>query len=259
MDKENNSLAAESLGNAERHAVVLLHPVCVNRDIWRLQVPVWSQSFRLILIDLPGHGLSKAFGGQAAMADFAHGLALTLDRAGIGQVSLVGVSLGAMVAQAFALQFPERVRKLVLANAGAVTPEPVMQIWNARQRSYVELGSEQHVRSTIERWFDQDYRERAPLTVNWVESLVRSTSQEGYFEAVEAIKRLDHASRLRDISAPTLVIAGEKDAAVSPEICRKMADAIPNARFTVLPAGHLSNIEAAAEFTEVVGQFLLAD
>ncbi|MFS2112623.1 alpha/beta fold hydrolase [Herbaspirillum frisingense] len=258
MNAEIVPLAAESLGKDDSHAVVLLHPICVNRDIWRLQLPVWSKSFRLVLVDLPGHGFSKPLGGTPTLTDFARQLAVTLTRAGVDQVSLVGVSLGAMLAQAFALEFPERIRKLVLANAGAVTPEPVVALWNERQRSYREFGAEQHVRSTIERWFDDDYRARAPLTVKWIESLVRGTTQAGYFEAVDAIKRMNHVARLQEISVPTLVVAGEKDAAVKPEICAKVAEAITGARFVVLPSGHISNVEAAAEFTEVVGQFLLS-
>lgn len=257
MNREIIPLAAESLGTDSNHTVVLLHPICASREIWRLQVPVWSKLFRLILVDLPGHGISKPLGKQPSLANFARQLAVTLDRAGADQVSLVGVSLGAMVAQAFALEFPERTRKLVLANAGAITPEPVVQLWEERLQNYRRLGAEQHIRSTIERWFDESYRTSSPLSVKWIESQIRSTSQEGYFEAVEAIKVMNHVSRLHEISAPTLIIAGERDAAVKSEICEKVASAISGSKFVVLPSGHVSNVEAAAEFTEVVGDFLL--
>ncbi|HZG18876.1 MAG TPA: alpha/beta fold hydrolase [Herbaspirillum sp.] len=257
MNADIAPLAADVLGRDDAQTVVLLHPICANREIWRLQVPVWSSSLRLVLVDLPGHGLSRPAVGPARLEDFAHRLAGTLERAGIGQVSLVGVSLGAMLAQAFALAYPERISKLVLANAGAVTPQPVVELWNERQRNYRELGVEQHVRSTMARWFDDDYRGRAPLTVQWIESMVRGTTGEGYFHAVDAIKGMDHGARLREISAPTLVVAGEKDAAVKPEICAKLAQAVDGARLVRLPCGHISNVEAAAEFTEVVGQFLL--
>jgi pimeloyl-ACP methyl ester carboxylesterase len=248
--------AAGSPSQETGHAVVLLHPVCANSDIWRLQVPVWSRSLRLVLVDLPGHGASKPMGGRPVLADFARQLGRTLDQAGIDRVSLVGVSLGAMVAQAFALAFPGRIHKLVLANAGAATPAPVVQLWNQRQQAYRELGAEQHVSSTIERWFDEAYRQRAPLTVRWIESMVRATTREAYFEAVDAIKEMNHLARLHEIVAPTLVIAGERDAAVKPEICASLAGAIHRARFIVLPSGHVSNVEAALEFTETVGQFL---
>ena len=116
MSYQHSRLAAETHGSDSAPAVVLLHPVCASREIWRLQVPVWSKSFRLILIDLPGHGLSKALGGAPQLLDFVHALRATLDADGVDKIALVGVSLGAMVAQAFALTYPERTKALVLAN-----------------------------------------------------------------------------------------------------------------------------------------------
>ena len=257
MSYQSNCLAAEMHGSDSAPAVVLLHPVCASREIWRFQLPVWATSFRLILVDLPGHGLSKALGGAPQLVDFAQALHATLDAAGIDKVSLVGVSLGAMVAQSFALTYPERTKALVLANSGAYTPAPVKALWDERLLNYDKLGAESHVRSTVERWFAESYRAQAPLTVKWVEEQVRGTSRAGYFEAVEAIKGMSHLSVLPGIVVPTLVIAGERDAAVKPEICAGVADVISGSRYAVLPGGHISNVECATEFTELVGDFLL--
>jgi len=257
MNHQQDRLASEICGSDSAPAVVLLHPVCASREIWRLQVPVWSASFRLILVDLPGHGLSRPLGNAPQLADFAATLRATLDAAGIDKVALVGVSLGSMVAQSFALAYPERTRALVLANAGATTPPQVQKLWDERLLNYQKLGAENHVRETAERWFSPSYRASAPITVNWIAEQIRATSQDGYFEAVNAIKGMDHTSHLARIEVPTMVLAGEHDAAVKPEICAGVADAIRYSRYAVLPGGHISNVECAATFTEVAGAFLL--
>jgi len=257
MMHQQDHLASEICGSERAPAVVLLHPICANRDIWRLQVPVWSAYFRVILVDLPGHGLSKPLGDAPQLTDFAAALRATLDAAGIDKVALVGVSLGSMVAQSFALAYPERTRALVLANAGAMTPPQVQTLWDERLRNYQALGAENHVRETAARWFSPSYRASAPLTVNWIEEQIRATSQAGYVGAVHALKGMDHTSRLARIAVPTMVIAGKNDAAVKPEICAGVANAIRDARYAVLPGGHISNVECATAFTELAGGFLL--
>lgn len=236
--------------------VVLLHSICTNMEVWQPQLPVWNEMFRTIRVDLPGHGKSPALGGTPTLRDFARSVAATLDALQISRAALVGISLGSMVAQAFALEVPERVAGLVLAHAGARTSPEVRELWNQRLAQLEEQGLEQHVRGTLERWFTVGFAGNSPLTVAWVEKMIRATPVSGYREAVSAIQGLDHLARLGAIDIPALVIAGAEDKAVPPAAAAVVANEVPGAAISLLAAAHMSSIERPVEFTELAGRFL---
>src|SRR5690606_2967962 len=90
--------------------VVLLHAIATTSSLWAAQLPVWAAAFRLISIDLPGHGNSPDQQGDLDLADYADCVCEVLDELRIGRASVVGLSLGGMIAQAFALKYPHRLR-----------------------------------------------------------------------------------------------------------------------------------------------------
>ena len=96
-----------------------------------------------------------------------------------------------------------------------------------------------------------------PLTMEWVAQMIRSTSLSGYGSAVAAIQGLDYLQALARVRCPTLVLAGEHDAAVTLEQSRLLTAAIPTATLEVLSgAPHVSHVEQPTVFLERVGGFL---
>ncbi|GJI87592.1 alpha/beta fold hydrolase [Duganella hordei] len=244
-------------GPDDAPAVVLIHSLATSSGLWSMQVPVWRRHLRLVVVDLPGHGASAALDGGATMAGYAHLIASELDRLGIHAAALVGLSLGSMVAQAFALAYPDRTRALVLAHGAAATGAHLREVWDGRIAAFRKNGFATEAPATIARWFTAGFVDNAPLTVGWIESLVRETSGEGYIAAIEAIQQLDHSANLHKIRCPTLVIAGEHDVALPPSAGAAIAATIPQARFAVLKgAAHLGNVEQPEAFTELAGAFL---
>lgn len=240
-------------------AVVLLHSLATDSSLWRLQLPVWSQRLRVISVDLPGHGASPALGGEPSLDDFAAALATTLDALKIKRATIVGLSLGGMVAQALALQQPDRVRSLVLAHTSAQTSPSVRDVWAMRLSALDEGDMEGQVQGTLTRWFTSEFAANAPLTLSWIAGLIRCTPPEGYAAAVRAIQRLDYLERLSQLTAPVLVVAGAQDTAAAPPLASAIAERVPNARLHVIErCAHLGNVEQALAFTERVGAFLLA-
>lgn len=240
-------------------AVVLLHSLATDATSWRLQMPVWSQHLRIISVDLPGHGASTEAGADPELEDYAAALATTLDALEVGRVTLVGLSLGGMVAQAFALHRPDRVRSLVLAHTSAQTSPTVREIWAARLAGLTEQGMEGQVHGTLARWFTREFAATAPMTVDWIAGLIRRTSPEGYVAAIHAIQGLDYLDRLAQITMPVLVVAGAQDTAVPPTLASEMAERLPKGELHIIDrCAHLGNIEQAVLFTERVGLFLRA-
>lgn len=240
--------------------LVLLHAIATSAELWAPQVAAWSTQFRLVRIDLPGHGASAAPAGpqDEGLQACAVQVRRVLDQLGIERAGIVGLSLGGMVAQAFALAFPERTAALVLAHTVARTPPAVRELWSRRLAQFDDEGLDAQVGPTLERWFTRDFAERSPLTLEWVARQIRGTMPAGYAAAIRAIQDLDHTDRLGEIRVPTLVVAGREDTAVPPAAGAELAAAIPGARFLVLEdAAHLGNVQQPVAFTESVGAFLV--
>jgi 3-oxoadipate enol-lactonase len=244
-------------GPADAPVVVLLHAIGTDAMLWSPQWPVWSQAFRVVRIDLPGHGASAPPQGQPVLADYAHQVCEVLDGLHVERAAIVGISLGGMVAQALALRHPSRTWALVLAHTSARTEAPVRDIWDRRLEQFARHGLAAQAPATLERWFTRAFAEASPLTLEWLAAQIRATHPTGYVAAVRAIQGLDHLERLHEIKVPVLVIAGEADSAVPPAAAAAMAERITGARLVVLSgAAHLGNIEQPVAFTEHVGAFL---
>jgi 3-oxoadipate enol-lactonase len=250
------TLAFERFGPAGADALVLLHPIATHRAVWVTQAAVLSQCFEVLALDLPGHGQS-ALVAEASMAAYAQAVLRTLDAVGIERAAVVGLSLGGMVAQALALQCPERVTALVLANTSGQTIPAARTVWQQRLAQAEQGGMDSQVAGTLQRWFTDAFHASAPLTLEWVGAMIRGTPLAGYRAAVQAICALDHLSALAQLAVPTLVISGDADAAVPPAQTQALVAAIPNARQVILAgASHLSNVEQATAFTEQLARFV---
>jgi len=244
-------------GPVDAPPVVLLHAIATTSNLWAAQIPVWAGAFRLISIDLPGHGGSPDQDGDLDLSDYAECVCEVLDELRVKRASLVGLSLGGMIAQAFALKYPRRVQALVLAHTSAKTVEAVRGIWSGRIARFEKEGMEAQVMPTLERWFTRAFAESSPLTLAWLSDQIMCTSSWGYVSAIKAIQGLDHLEKLHMIKSPALVVAGEQDSAVPPAAAAKVAERMSNARMLVVPgAAHLGNVEKPVEFTEAVGAFL---
>jgi 3-oxoadipate enol-lactonase len=127
---------------------------------------------------------------------------------------------------------------------------------NARIATLLQDGMPALVEAILERWFTAEFRARKPLVVDRVRRMLLTTPVDGYVGCCEAIRDMDQRAALSRIATPTLVIAGTSDPAPTPDAARAWASMIPNAEFLELPAAHLSNIGAAAEFTQRVLDFL---
>jgi 3-oxoadipate enol-lactonase len=207
-------------------------------------------------MDLPGHGDSP-WQGEAQMQAFAQAVLETLDQAGVERFAVLGLSLGGMVAQALASLAPARVAALVLAHCSARTSEAGRALWQARLDQLAQETMQDRIDATLRRWFTPQFRTAAPLTLEWVAAMIRGTPIDAYRGAIRAIQQHDALGTLSQVAAPTLIVSGEADTATPPALGEAMAQAIPHARHVVLAgAPHLSSVEQAARFTELVGAFV---
>lgn len=247
-------LHAHQAGSDAAPPVVLLHAIATSGAMWRPQIQALASAYRVIALDLPGHGRSEAFPARPEIADYADAVLDTLEALGVQRAAVVGLSFGSMIAQHIAAVAPERVAALVLSNGVAFAPDPVRAAWRERAAAAEREGMAAQVEGTLDRWFTPRFRDEP--AVQEIGALVAETSLAGYVHAAGVIAALDNRALLPRIQAPTLVLAGEEDAAAPLNAVAEIARAVPNARFASLQAGHLMNVQAASLYNAQLVDFL---
>ncbi len=234
--------------------VVLSHSLGTSLSMWDRQAPSLALHFRVLRYDTRGHGASSVTPGPYAIEQLARDVLGLLDGLGIGRAHFCGLSLGGMIGMWLGVYAPGRLNKLVLANTA--TRIGSADSWNARIAKVMQSGLEPVAAGVIERWFSRAFVARDPRTVESMRQTLLQSAPEGYAACCAAIRDADESSMIRKVGAKTLVIAGTLDPVTTPADGQFMVKQIEGARYVELEAAHLSNIEAAQEFTETVMTFL---
>jgi pimeloyl-ACP methyl ester carboxylesterase len=241
--------------------VVLLHGFPLNRKIWSAQETSVGSIYRVIVPDLRGHGGSAAPAGVYTMDDMAADVIELLDALQINEpVVLGGHSMGGYVALSLMALAPERFRALMLIDtrAAADTPEAARNR-EELARTVESTGNSKHVvDAMLPRLFSEETRTRRPELIATVRAGMERVSTRALAGALRGMaRRPDRTADLASITVPTLVLVGAHDAITPPDEARKMAEALPNSRFAILPnAGHLAPLENPDAANEVILTFL---
>jgi 3-oxoadipate enol-lactonase len=235
--------------------LVLLHPVGLDHSFWQALAAAASRTHRVIAVDLRGHGSSPPADRDTRIGDYADDVHAVIERHCSGPATVLGLSFGGMLAQLVALRHPDAVSALVLSGCtGGFAPEarPVLR---ERGLAAERDGMDAVVAPTIERWFTAAFL--GDPEVERVRQRLRSDDVASWSAAWHAISTFDALPRLGEIAVPTLVIAGERDAATPLAAASKLAESIRGARFVVLPgAPHMMQIERRDAYNAAVLQFL---
>jgi len=247
--------ARDTGGDGE--AVVLAHAIGLDHRMWDALAETLAPRFRVVAFDTRGHGKSPVPPRPYSLADLAGDAAALLDRLGIARAHWVGLSMGGMIGQAFALAHPKRLARLVLANTTASYGPEGPANWQARIK-LVEQGGLEAIRAAVEqRYFSDAFRRDHPEAVARTMARFMETPAQGYLGCCDAIAKLDFSGDLARIAAPTLVIAGSADVGTPVAMSEALAAGIPGARLAVIEgAAHLSSAEDPGAFAAHVTRFL---
>lgn len=244
----------ESTGEGE--PLLLIHGLGSSTRDWEFQVPTFSQKYRVITIDLRGHGKTDKPKGPYNMQMFAKDIAELLEIIGVTSTHILGISLGGGIAFQFAVDYPELVKSLIIVNAGIEIPADSfkMKLEAFKRISIVRLvGMKKMGQVLAPRLFIKPEQEdlRQKLIERWQEN-----DKKAYLSAMRALIGWSIRDHLDKIKCPTLIIGSDQDYAPS-SIKEEYTTLLPNAKFIeIKDAGHAVAIEKPEEFNEIVMNFL---
>jgi 3-oxoadipate enol-lactonase len=237
--------------------IVFANSLGTDFRIWDEVVRPLAQDARVIRYDKRGHGLSELRAGAATITDFANDLAALLDRLEVREATIVGLSIGGLIAQELHRLRPDLVASLVLCDTAHRIGTPAF--WAERFATVEAGGIEAIADAIMQRWFTQSYREkRSDPLVGWRAMLTR-TPKAGYLAACGAIRDADLTAHAKTIRAPTLCVVGDQDGSTPVELVRELASLIPGAKFEIIAAaGHIPCVEQPATLRGLIEAHLEA-
>ena len=248
----------------EGEPLILINGVSMDFSYWIMQVPELSKKYRVVVFDNRGVGRTDSPEPPYTTEMMADDLAALMDALAIESAHILGLALGGLVAQEFALKYPDRTRSLIL-NASASCPEleapRSMHLGNTMlMLAKAEYSLETRIRMSIawaltEEFFEST--EQVQMVINLILAAPCPQTAQGLEGQVTAGRTHDTRDRLSRITAPTLVLVGREDLVLPVELSEKLAAGIPNAELKILESGgHLVCYEYTTKFNQAVLDFL---
>jgi 3-oxoadipate enol-lactonase len=237
--------------------LTLSHSLACNLRMWDEEAKRLSRRYKVLRYDTRGHGETSAPAGAYTLellADDLHGL---LQGLGVKSTHFVGLSMGGMIGQTYALKYPGMFKSLALCDTTSRYPAEAAGLWVERIKTVETSGMEPLVVPTLERWFTEPFRKARPEVVEKVAAMIRTTPALGYIGCSHAIPKINLTARLKEIRCPAVVIVGKDDPGTPVAMAEEIHQALPGSKLVVIPsAAHLSNLEQPDAFNRALGGFV---
>lgn len=242
------------LGEGEE-TLVLIHGVGMRIEAWQPQIDQLANDFRVIAVDLPGHGSSDALEGAPGLTRYVEWFRRFLEETEPGVVNVAGHSMGALIAGGIVATAPEKVKRVALLNGVHRRGKDARKAVEARAR---EIGSGDFDRvAPLARWFSEDEKKTEAYAL--VRNLLRTVDPSGYAAAYAAFAGGDatYADCWPQIERPALFLTGDGDPNSTADMAREMAAAARRGRAVVIEGHrHMVNLTAPDEVNRALADWL---
>lgn len=259
MQKEIDGIKIYMQGNSNHQAIVFIHGFPFDHTLWDEVIAQLEDRYYCISYDIRGFGTSMIGTGQYTMERYVDDLERMISVLGIEEPIICGFSMGGYIALRANEKFKKGFKALILANTMTTSDSDEAKLKRAGAIASID---EEGVAPFSEKFFSvafsEEYRTKQAQKLEELKAKILSFSPIGIKGGLLAmISRTDTTQSLKSIVIPTLLIAGEDDKIISPEIMKKMADEIKNSTFIQLEhCGHLSMIENQEGFIAALQNFL---
>ena len=240
-------------------AVCFTHSLASDGGMWAEQmVPLLGAGYRVLRLDMRGHGGSDPVAGDYTMAALADDVATSLDFLGIKKVHYIGLSIGGMLGQAFAIAHGTRLLSTMLCDTAPQSPPGAKEAWGPRIETVAKANSLAPLADgTMERWFTDAFKPKHPGRWKEIHATIAGTTPQGYIGCAGAIMNFDFVPKLPSVKVPALVVCGGDDQGTPPSGNKKIAELIPGGRYEEIPATrHFPNVERPDVFNRIMMEWL---
>lgn len=254
VNVNNTRLFYRLEGRSDLPMLALSHSLGCDHSMWAPQMPDLLDHFQVLRYDTRGHGASDVPAGDYTMDQLGQDVLGLLDALKVSQAAFCGLSMGGAIGQWLALNAPQRLSALVLANTAPKFGTP--DLWDARRKSVLEGGMAAVADTGMQRFFSAD--NQFSSSAQSTRAVLLGTDPKGYAACCAVLRDADFRSELARISIPTLVIGSDRDPSTPWEGNGSvLAKEIPGAQTVRLNTAHLSNLEQPRSFTTALLNFLL--
>ena len=256
IENNGNTIHYFVSGNEERETIVFLHPAFGDHQCFDKQIDYFSQNYRVITMDMLGHGLSVVEKSKDKITATAVHIVEILKTENVEKTHIVGVSLGSLLAQDFALKYPEKVLSLTALGGYNI---------NKEQKEVAKSQGKEMFKWLFKMIFSMDAFRKYTANV----SAVNESEQVRFYESAKHFTRksftimsgLDILIENRTIQRnyPLLILSGEKDNELALKMAKQWHEEEQNSQmFIIQNAGHCANMDNAEEFNNLIMNFITA-
>ncbi|WP_431268423.1 alpha/beta fold hydrolase [Dankookia sp. P2] len=228
-------------GPAQAPAVLLLHSLGTNLHMWDPQAAALARRFRVIRMDMRGHGLTEATPGPYTMAMLAGDALGLLDSLGIAEAHVGGVSIGGHIALQMAARAPGRVISLIPCDTALEFGGGAN--WQERMDLVAKGGVAAVADATMGRWV----LDHSLATSKGLKRMLLGTDPTGWLGCAAALRDTSAADIAGKIACPTTILVGDRDQSTPLAAAEAIRDAIPGSALVLIPeAAHIPNSRAGA-------------
>ena len=252
-------IAYDLVGSEAAPVVCFTHSLAADGGMWAEQLPpLLAAGFRVLRLDMRGHGGSDPLPRPYSMGQLAGDVAAVLAALEMPRVHYIGLSIGGMIGQAFALEHSDRLISAMWCDTLPASPQGAKAVWDERIATVQTAGSLAPLADvTVERWLTDGFKHRNPNRWKQIRDTVAATSPDGYLGCSDAILSFDFTARLAGLRLPLLVVCGDQDPGTPPEQNRKIAGLVPGARYEgIADAKHFPNVEHPDTFNRIMMSWL---
>lgn len=254
------------IGSGDGPPVVFIHGLSGCWQNWLENLPRFAQERRCIALDLPGFSRSEMPAEEITINGFARAVDELCEQLELGEVAVVGNSMGGFAGAELAISFPERVERLVLVAAAGISSvnlrrEPVLAAARLLAGTTAAGAASAPAFVRRPRWrhalLALVARHPTRLALDLTVEMLHGAGSPGFLPALEALTNYDFRERLPEIRCPTLVIWGRNDALVPVADAKRFEELIPRSRRIVMDdTGHVPMLERPETFNTYLAEFL---
>lgn len=247
----------ELSGKKAAPVALLSHSLGSSLLMWNPQRKALESHFQVLRYDIRGHGKSEAPPGAYTLELLGEDAVALLDALEIEKVHWIGLSMGGMIGQSAALNYPRRLKSLALCDTAAAIAPEAQPLWQERIDAVREKGVASQLEPTLARWFTPSFLKSNSYMLEVIRNEFLATPAQGYLGCIYAIRKLNYLDRLSEIKVPTLIMVGEDDPGTPASASEAMHQVIPNSKLVIIKsARHLSNVEQPEVFNTNLITFL---